>query len=266
MAVLAKKIHLLKSGGGEQTVNVYSTTTEVGSNYIKVNIDGTAGYAALGATSDTLATVGRVTKSGSTYALKSSAEIPYTKKTYTTAGTYTFTVPSGITKLKVTVAGAGGGGGGALEWSGISAGNSNTRTDWYEGGNGGSGALTTSNLTVTSRTTYSITVGAGGSGGVSAEHYDYSSETSVTAGSGGTGGTSKFDSITAQGGLGGTGARYYEYRGGYKNSTKYEKAENGSSGTSYGSGAAGGAGGTSNHKNGYAGSSGYVYVEYGAGI
>jgi len=38
-----------------------------------------------------------------------SAKPAYTKKTYTTAGTYTWTVPEGVTTIKVTVAGAGGG-------------------------------------------------------------------------------------------------------------------------------------------------------------
>jgi len=39
-----------------------------------------------------------------------SAKPAYTKETYTTPGTYTWTVPSGVTTIKVTVAGAGGGG------------------------------------------------------------------------------------------------------------------------------------------------------------
>lgn len=38
--------------------------------------------------------------------------IPYNKNEYRTPGTYTFTVPAGVTSLKITVAGAGGGGGG----------------------------------------------------------------------------------------------------------------------------------------------------------
>ncbi len=36
--------------------------------------------------------------------------IEYAKKSYTTPGTYTWTVPAGVTTVKVTVAGAGGGG------------------------------------------------------------------------------------------------------------------------------------------------------------
>ena len=37
-------------------------------------------------------------------------ELEYTKLTYTTPGTYTWTVPEGVTTIKITVAGAGGGG------------------------------------------------------------------------------------------------------------------------------------------------------------
>ena len=37
-------------------------------------------------------------------------ELEYTKLTYTTPGTYTWTVPEGVTKIQVTIAGAGGGG------------------------------------------------------------------------------------------------------------------------------------------------------------
>lgn len=35
---------------------------------------------------------------------------------WTTAGTYTFTVPAGVTSITVEVAGGGGGGRGAYEW------------------------------------------------------------------------------------------------------------------------------------------------------
>ena len=112
-----------------------------------------------------------------------------TKVIYTSAGTYTWTVPEGITTIKVTVAGAGGGAGG----------------NCYElsGGTGGNGALVTQTLSVTSNKSYAVVVGDGGTKGI---------DIRTTTGSGpkgGTGGTSSFDSVEAAGGNGGTGGYYY---------------------------------------------------------
>lgn len=109
MAELAKKLHFLKSGT-EQTAKAYSTTDEAGDNYTPLKIEGVACYAPLGATDDAMATNGRVIKGGTTYAIKSQAKPPYTEVPYTTAGTHTFTVPAGVTRLRVAVCGGGGGG------------------------------------------------------------------------------------------------------------------------------------------------------------
>lgn len=90
-----------------------------------------------------------------------------------TSGTNTWTCPTGVTKIKVTV--IGGGGGGAF-WSNIDA---------YGGGAGGAGC---NYYTVTPGTGYTVTVGAGGNG---------------SSGAGGNGGTSSFSSlISATGGVG----------------------------------------------------------------
>ena len=53
---------------------------------------------------------GRVQKNGTTYALATSGKPPYTEKSWTTPGTYTFTVPAGVTRIRVAVCGGGGGG------------------------------------------------------------------------------------------------------------------------------------------------------------
>lgn len=111
MAEMAKKIHFLKNGT-EQTAKAYSTTAETGGSYITNVIDNTTCYVPLVGTSDSKATIGRVLKSGTTYAIASTGKPAYTKLTYTTPGTYTLTIPAGVTTIKVTVAGAGGGGGG----------------------------------------------------------------------------------------------------------------------------------------------------------
>lgn len=52
---------------------------------------------------------GRVQKDGITYALATSGKPPYTEKSWTTPGTYTFTVPQGITRIRVAICGGGGG-------------------------------------------------------------------------------------------------------------------------------------------------------------
>jgi len=58
----------------------------------------------------TAAKTGGNSESATMTVVVNSAKPAYTKKTYTTPGTYTWTVPSGVTTIKVTVAGAGGGG------------------------------------------------------------------------------------------------------------------------------------------------------------
>lgn len=57
---------------------------------------------------------GRVQKNGTTYALATSGKPPYVKKEWITPGTYTFTVPQGITTLRCNIVGGGGGGGGGI--------------------------------------------------------------------------------------------------------------------------------------------------------
>ena len=112
MATLAKKIHILNSAGTEQTVNLYSTTGELStaSGYTHQYVDGVTCYAALVPTDHSRATSGRVLKNGTTYAWGSAAPAPsYAYATYTTAGSGTFTVPAGVTKLRVTCVGGGAG-------------------------------------------------------------------------------------------------------------------------------------------------------------
>ena len=110
MATYAKKIYLKNTSGVQQTAEIYSKPEEAGPNYIYVTIDGSAGYVALAGTSDGNATSGRVKKSGTTYAIGSSGVPPYSYTTMTTAGSGTFTVPSGVTKMRVTCVGGGAGG------------------------------------------------------------------------------------------------------------------------------------------------------------
>lgn len=244
MAVLAKKFNIQKTGSSTVACNIFTTTTEAGSTYIRANVDGTNGYIAIGATNHAKATVGRVTKSGTTYAILTTPTVPYTKKTYTTAGTYTLTIPAGVTKVKLTVAGGGGGGGYNATYSYYYSNCKRSGTSYATvyGGTGGRGGLVTGTKSVTANTTYTITVGAGGAACKA-------------------GGTSKFGSLlSATGGGAATSAYAYTYYDGEYSTEHHGNGSNGAAGTPSGSGGAGGSSG------GGSGKTGWVYVEYGEGI
>jgi gliding motility-associated-like protein len=104
---------------------------------------------------------------------------------FNTVGTTTWTCPSGVTTITVQCWGGGGGGGGVA-----------TLANSPASGGGAGGSYTSNTVTVVPGTTYSVTVGAGGSGGTNAGT------------NGSTGGNSSFDvtTIVAVGGPGGTGA------------------------------------------------------------
>lgn len=108
-------------------------------------------------------------------------------------GTYSYTVPPGVTSISVIVRGGGGGGGGGA---------ANGGDGWASGG-GGSGYVTETTLTVTPGTIYTIVVGIGGTGGTSSF--------GGTGATGATGGTSSFGTTSALGGAGGTGAATNAY-------------------------------------------------------
>ena len=84
-------------------------------------------------------------------------EIVHSSQTYTTTGTFNFTVPANVTLVTSIIRAGGGGGGGG---SGSSAN--------YDGGGGGGGGSYIISLTVTPGETISVKVGAGGVGGAGA--------------------------------------------------------------------------------------------------
>ncbi|MFQ6288568.1 phage tail protein [Yersinia enterocolitica] len=112
---------------------------------------------------------------------------------YLTVGTFPFTVPDGVTRIRARVVGGGGGAGGSAAAK--------------SGGGGGGGGYAESWITVTPGQVLSITVGAGGAGGTAGNAGSSGSVSSVSeylsasgglfgeAGGGGTG----------AGGFGGTG-------------------------------------------------------------
>jgi len=112
---------------------------------------------------------------------------------YDTPGTYSFTVPAGVTAVYVTMCGGGGGGGGGKEheWAIHETG----------GPGGGAGAYLKKRCIVTPGETYTIKVGAGGAGG----RWSY-----YVGQPGQAGGNSSFgDLLIATGGGGGGGGRRY---------------------------------------------------------
>jgi hypothetical protein len=106
-----------------------------------------------------------------------------TVETYSTAGTYTWICPAGVTSITVQAWGGGGAGGGVIGPSAVGR----------AGGGGGGGAFATNTISVTPGNSYTVNVGAGGIG--------------VSGATGNNGGASSFNtnSVIAAGGIGGFG-------------------------------------------------------------
>ena len=96
---------------------------------------------------------------------------------FNSTGSLTWTCPTGVTRIKLVVAGGGGGGGGGTSG---------------DGRNGGTGGLGVGIYTVTPGTAYTVTIGAGGAG--------------VGTGTGGAGGSSSFGALLTSTGGGGGGS------------------------------------------------------------
>lgn len=132
-------------------------------------------------------------------------------QTYNTQGTYTFTVPAGVTSITVSAWGAGGAGGGVVG-----------NNDSPRGGGGGeAGSFVRGTMTVSPGAVYTVVVGAGGSG----------STASGTAGSASSfGGSGVFNAI---GGAGGAGATNLSRLGAGGNTANVGNIVSGTSTVSY---------------------------------
>lgn len=176
----------------------------------------------------------------------------YSGISYTVPGSYTFQ-PTVTGEYQIDISGAGGGGGGAVTWR--RHGEHHTYNYAAKGGDGGSGERIIKTLTLTKGTSYTITVGSGGSGGAYA--YSAGNYEDTTATSGTKGADSTACGLTGRGGgAGGGGSRMYGEDGYYSNA--------GTQGVTYGAGggAAGGAGGITGSPNGKAGANGWVKILY----
>lgn len=144
-----------------------------------------------------------------------------TIETFTTIGSTTWTAPSGVSEVDYLVVGGGGGGGNGYDTGG--------------GGGGAGGMVLTGTLSVSSGSSYTVTVGSGGSGGA-----DTRSNISGTSG-----GDSVFSSITALGGDLGNASRTVQIAVGTGGSVQNSDitASTGGDGGGNGGTAVGGSGG-----------------------
>jgi|694.fasta_scaffold27169_3 hypothetical protein len=157
----------------------YEHISTATSGHVLVRGASSLGFGTIGTTSinDSSITTAKIADENVTRA-KLAAIPKITVVTYV-SGSGTFTVPAGVTSLKVTVVGGGGGGGSA-----------------NPGANGGAGSTGTAIYAVTPSTGYTYSVGAGGAGAASG-----SANSSGTAG-----GTTTFLSMSAGGGAAGSAA------------------------------------------------------------
>lgn len=130
------ELYIQKTGGTAVGCNIYSTAAEAGGKALRVG----NGYVALKPITDANATAGRVSINGVTYAIATqhtaAVSVPYTEQQWTKAGSYTFTVPDGITRVRVAVCG-GGAGKGSLLGNGKGGGNTSAFGITATGGHGG---------------------------------------------------------------------------------------------------------------------------------
>ena len=131
------KLYIQKTGGTAVACNIYNTAAEAGDKALRVG----NGYVALKPITDANATAGRVSIGGVTYAIATKHEsggtaVPYTEKSWTAAGSYTFTVPDGVSRLRVAL--CGGGAGAGVFGSGNTGGDTRAFDLFVTGGEGGS--------------------------------------------------------------------------------------------------------------------------------
>ena len=115
---------------------------------------------------------------------------PTLLQTYSTAGTFTYTVPAGVTRITAVI-GGGGGGGGTVD--------SNYQT---YGGGGGGGYITTVSFSVTQGQNLPIVVGVGGAG------------SAYPSGDALNGGSSSVNGFVSEGGGKGNNSYYTGVNGG----------------------------------------------------
>lgn len=160
------------------------------------------GYEAWASKFGAIDITGQTTTTGSTVVTIPATAPVYSNvnkvQTFQTAGTTSFTVPDGVTSIKVTAIGGGGGG---------QQGYGNYSGSGGAGAGGGAGQTITSTITVTPGQVLSVVVGAGGAGATSTTTGGGYGGTGPNGGPGANGGDSYitgFSTTNATGGVGGS--------------------------------------------------------------
>ena len=181
--------------------------------------------------------------------VQATAYVPHGSQNFFSPGTFTFTVPYGVSEVFVTMSGGGGGGGGG---GGNCRGDHSNYAGAGGGGGGSAGPSSRTSLTVTPNQSYAIVVGSGGSGG---QGGNGGTSCQNNAGNANAGLASSFGSLfTVSGGGGG-------YRGEAGNLTGASPGSGGPAGSggssgSEGSGTSGGTGATDGYGHGGNGGNG----------
>lgn len=208
------KLYIQKTGGTAVGCNIYSTAAEAGDKALRVG----NGYVALKPITDVNATAGRVSIGGVTYAIATKHEsgggtaVPYTEKSWTAAGSYTFTVPDGVSRVRVALCGGGagaggfgtGGNGGDTSAFGVTATGGEGGSAWTDGNGGIPNGYASSGNSITDGFALSFDKASGdygkggnysGSGGYDSQYVTVAAGQSYTltvGGAGGSGGTGGF--------------------------------------------------------------------------
>lgn len=158
MAEINTRLHYKKNGVTEE-IKCYTTLAEVQNQGMPVKVGGVAGYAKYGPASDANASQGNYKpQGGSVQRILKQAQVPYGEQAYTTPGTYSFTVPSGVSVLQISGRGGGGCGGQGHHWYDAS----DTLRQWTGGKGGNGGSANKRRIAVVSGNTYDVTIGKGG--------------------------------------------------------------------------------------------------------
>lgn len=225
MGTMNKKLYIKQTNGTAVGCNIYTTAAEAGDKSLTVRADGVAGYVALKPITDSNATAGRVSIGGVTYAIATKHEsgggtaVPYTEKSWTTAGSHTFVVPNGVSRVRVALCGGGagrgafsaGGNGGDTSAFGVVATGGEGGSAWTYGNGGSPNGYASSGNSITDGFAVSFDKASGdygkggnycGSGGYDSQYVAVTAGQSYTitvGGAGGNGGTGGF-ALIAYGG------------------------------------------------------------------
>ena len=267
---------------GAGTITISSGTTGSINNMQVGNSTAAAGAFTTLTSSTSIATTDSSTQAATTAWVRNNAG--FAAQVIFTSGASTWTIPTGITKIKVTCIGAGGGGGGVSAvanaaggggggggmsvsyYTGLTPGNTlnySVGTGGTAGANTGGVGGTGGNTTVSSGTQTITTLQAnGGVGGGGA-----TTSTTTAGGAGGAAGSGPTNAVLMAGGTGGAGGASNGAGtgsmgpiGGGGGQGKVATTGAGSNATNYGAGGGGALGATANI--GGTGSNGIVIIEY----